>query len=247
MANPEVRTLEDLGPLKGDSAATPTRVYERKVDAKGRAYATGRRKDAVARVWVKQGPGKITVNGTGNDRVDFAALRKRIGYVSQDTQLFAGTIRENLHFVYPGATDEECLAAIHAAAADKVISRGGKGLETRIGEGGLKLSGGERQRIAIARALLRKPDLLIFDEATSALDSLTEREITDTIRQIHETQPRLAVVLVAHRLSTVAHADTIFVLERGKIVEQGSHGELLKKAGGLYAALWREQQAVGLA
>lgn len=189
--------------------------------------------------------GQIYVNNVSNDKVNFAAFRKRIGYVSQDTQLFAGTVRENLQFVRPDASDEECLNAIRSAAAEPIIVRGGQGLDTKIGEGGLKLSGGERQRIAIARALLRDPDLLIFDEATSALDSLTEREITDTIRMIAKTRPNLAVVLVAHRLSTVAHAGTILVLERGKIIERGKHEELLKQEGGLYAALWREQQAIG--
>ena len=115
-------------------------------------------------------------------------------------------------------------------------------MDTKRGEGGLKLSGGERQRLAIARALLRQPDLIIFDEATSSLDSITEKSITETIQQIEHARPDLITILVAHRLSTIDHADTIFVLERGKIVEHGSHAALIKK-GGLYAALWREQIA----
>jgi ATP-binding cassette subfamily B protein len=114
-------------------------------------------------------------------------------------------------------------------------------LDTRIGESGIKISGGERQRLAIARALLRDPELVIFDEATSSLDSITEKSITETIRRIAELRPSLLTVLVAHRLSTVAHADRIYVLERGRLVEQGTHQELLA-AGNLYAALWREQQ-----
>jgi ATP-binding cassette subfamily B protein len=124
-----------------------------------------------------------------------------------------------------------------------LVERGHKGLETRIGEGGLKLSGGEKQRLAIARALLRKPELVIFDEATSSLDSLTEEQITQTIRNIEQDYPNLITVMVAHRLSTIAHASTIYVLEKGKIVEQGRHSTLLDK-GGLYAALWRQQIAV---
>lgn len=122
----------------------------------------------------------------------------------------------------------------------KIIERGGEGLDTRIGEGGIKLSGGERQRLAIARSLLRNPDLVIFDEATSSLDSLTEREITETIKGIAAERPNLITVVIAHRLSTIAHADVIYVLERGGVSESGNHRALLEK-GGLYAALWREQ------
>lgn len=188
--------------------------------------------------------GEIRVNGISGDRFDYDAFRKRIGYVSQDTQLFAGTIRENLLFVNPAATDEQCLAVLEQAAATPIIERGGKGLETKIGEGGIKISGGERQRLAIARALLRNPDLIIFDEATSSLDSITEKSITETIRLIADLRPNLVTLLVAHRLSTVAHADTIYVLEKGKIIEHGSHEKLLARRG-LYAALWREQSAAG--
>jgi ATP-binding cassette subfamily B protein len=160
--------------------------------------------------------------------------------VLQETQLFAGTIRENLQFVDPSATDEMCLDALKRSQALTLVERGGNGLSTKIGEGGLKLSGGERQRLAIARALLRNPEIIIFDEATSALDSITEHAITKTIQDISRTEKQRIKVLVAHRLSTIMHADRIYVLERGKIVESGAHAELVKK-GGLYAALWREQ------
>lgn len=188
--------------------------------------------------------GKVTINGTDARLIDLDALRRRIGYVSQETQLFAGTIRENLLFVNPEATDEECLTAIEQAAASSILERTGEGLDTRIGESGIKISGGERQRLAIARALLRKPDLIIFDEATSSLDSMTEKSITDTIKTIGKAHPELMIVMVAHRLSTIAHADTIFVLEKGKVIEKGNHSSLLGERG-LYAALWREQIGEG--
>lgn len=189
--------------------------------------------------------GEMSINGTDSRSIDFDAFRRRVGYVSQETQLFAGTIRDNLLFVNPGATDDECLEAVRDAQAMGILERSGEGLDTRIGESGIKVSGGERQRLAIARALLRKPDLIIFDEATSSLDSITERAITKTIRDIGKKHPSLMIVLVAHRLSTVAHVDSIFVLEKGKIIERGDHKDLLEKKG-LYAALWREQSARGL-
>lgn len=186
--------------------------------------------------------GQVMFNDISVDEIDLVALRNRVGLVAQETQLFAGTIRENLLFVNPKATDVDCLEALRAASAESLIERGDKGLETKIGEGGLKLSGGEKQRLAIARALLRNPDILIFDEATSSLDSITEEQITHTIKEIEKKRPELIRILVAHRLSTVMHADTIYVLEKGKLVEQGTHDELLKE-NGLYQALWRQQVA----
>ncbi len=187
--------------------------------------------------------GAITFNGVDGALVDRDDLRRRIGLVTHDTHLFAGTIRENLHIGVPDANDTECLAAIRRAAATTILDRGGQGLDTRIGEGGLKLSGGERQRIAIARALLRHPELLIFDEATSNLDSLTERAVSDTIRELGRSEPTRMTLLIAHRLGTVAGADRIHVLERGQLVDTGTHAELLAR-GGLYARMWREQSEV---
>ncbi len=186
--------------------------------------------------------GKVLYNGIAGDKIDLVALRNRIGLVAQDTQLFSGTIRENLLFVSPDSSDEDCILALKSASADSLLERGGKGLDTKIGEGGLKLSGGERQRLAIARALLRNPDILIFDEATSSLDSLTEQQITTTIQEIEKQRPELIRILIAHRLSTITHADTIYVLEKGALAESGNHEELLKQ-NGLYAAMWRQQIA----
>ncbi len=186
--------------------------------------------------------GKILINQHDNNDIDLEKYRKQIGLVSQDTQLFAGTVRENLLFAAPASSDEACMNALKAASALNIVERGGQGLGTKIGEGGLKLSGGEKQRLAIARALLRDPDLIIFDEATSSLDSLTEEEITQTIKEIVKLKPGLITVLVAHRLSTIIHAKNIVVLEKGKIAETGNHDELLQKQG-LYAALWRQQIA----
>jgi ATP-binding cassette subfamily B protein len=183
--------------------------------------------------------GKILYNGISSDEVELEELREQIGLVTQDTQLFSGTIRENLLFVAPDASDEECLDMLNKAALQTLLNRADKGLDSLIGEGGVKVSGGEKQRLSIARALLRKPSLLVFDEATSALDSLTEEEISTTVRDISGNRSQITI-LIAHRLSTVMHADRIFVLEKGTIVESGSHEELLSIKG-LYSAMWRQQ------
>lgn len=183
--------------------------------------------------------GTIRYNGVDAGQIDYEELRSQLGFVMQDTQLFSGTLKENLLFVKPDATDEECLRALEKAACQNLLNRTDKGLNTVIGEGGLKLSGGEKQRVSIARALLRNPGLLVFDEATSALDSLTEEEISETIRQLSKGDQHISV-LIAHRLSTIMHADTIIVLEKGKIIEQGTHEELVNLKG-LYHAMWRQQ------
>ncbi|WP_217605590.1 ABC transporter ATP-binding protein [Chitinophaga sp. GbtcB8] len=183
--------------------------------------------------------GAILFNEIPSGDIRYNELRRQIGFVTQDTQLFAGTIKENLLFVKADATDAEILDALHKAACTPLLSRSEKGIDTVLGEGGMKLSGGEKQRISIARALLRKPRLLIFDEATSALDSLTEEDITNTIRDVSLSREQITI-LVAHRLSTIMHADTIYVLEKGKISETGSHTALLEKKG-LYYAMWRQQ------
>jgi len=185
--------------------------------------------------------GKVCINNTDMKDLDITSLRHKVGLVAQETQLFAGTLRENLLFVKPDATDKECLEVLDSSRAQSILERGG-GLDTIIGEGGIKLSGGEKQRLAIARALLREPDLIVFDEATSSLDSITEKSITDTIRKIEETHKDTIKVLVAHHLSTIIHADRIYVFEKGKIVETGTHSELVAN-GNLYNALWREQIA----
>ena len=183
--------------------------------------------------------GTILYNGLPSSRVDLDLLREKIGFVTQDTQLFSGSIRENLLFVNPTATDAECMEVLEQAAAHSLLSRADRGLDTLIGEGGVKVSGGEKQRLSIARALLRHPQLLVFDEATSSLDSLTEEEISRTIREVAANQEAITI-LIAHRLSTIMHADRIFVLERGRIVEFGRHAELLDQKG-LYYAMWRQQ------
>jgi ATP-binding cassette, subfamily B, bacterial len=189
--------------------------------------------------------GHIFYNGTREDEIDIEDLRERLGFVTQDAQLFSGSIRENLLFVRPGASDAECMDVLRQASVESLLARADRGLDTVIGEGGVKVSGGEKQRLAIARALLRRPHLLVFDEATSSLDSLTEEEISQTIRKVAATRDAITI-LIAHRLSTVLHADRIYVLERGQVVEFGRHQELLQGKG-LYYAMWRQQVGEGRA
>jgi ATP-binding cassette subfamily B protein len=185
------------------------------------------------------GEGEILLNKTNILKFDKQEFRKRLGFVSQDTQLFAGTIRENLLFVKPDASEKEMFEALDMASCQNLLARSEKGIDTVIGEGGMKISGGEKQRLCIARSLLRKPHLLIFDEATSALDSLTEDEITQTVRKLSQNSD-IITVLIAHRLSTILHADRIYVLEKGNLAEQGTHEALIAEKG-LYYAMWRQQ------
>ncbi|RYZ09605.1 MAG: ABC transporter ATP-binding protein [Comamonadaceae bacterium] len=186
-----------------------------------------------------KGDGEVCFNDVSTRRLRYNEARRQVGYVTQETSLFAGTVRENMLFVRPDATDAQILAALEHAQCTALLARLPQGLDTVIGESGMRLSGGERQRLSIARALLREPRLLIFDEATSALDSLTEQQVTETVRRISSERTQITL-LIAHRLSTVLHADTIYVLERGRIVEQGSHADLVALKG-LYYAMWRQQ------
>ncbi len=183
--------------------------------------------------------GDIFYNGKSLEEIDFETLRRQLGFVTQDTQLFAGTIKENMLFVNPDATDDQILQALKNASCYNILERAEDGINTVIGEGGVKISGGERQRLSIARALLRSPRLLIFDEATSSLDSITEEEITRTIKEV-STRKEHITIMIAHRLSTIMHADRIYVLEKGEIVEMGNHQSLIENMG-LYYAMWRQQ------
>jgi ATP-binding cassette, subfamily B, bacterial len=184
--------------------------------------------------------GTITLNDKPLTSIDEARYKSQIGYVAQDTQLFSGTIRDNIRFVMPAATDADVERALRAAQLREFVIAQPEWLETRIGEGGLKLSGGQKQRLAIARALVRSPHILIFDEATSSLDSMVEAEITETIKEISQQQKSMITILIAHRLSTIMHADTIYVVEGGKLVEEWKHEQLVEGKG-LYYALWRQQ------
>ncbi len=183
--------------------------------------------------------GEVFYNEIPTTDFRYNEARRQIGFVTQDTHLFAGTLRDNIRFVKQDATDTDIVAAMQQASCAYLLDKSPEGLDTLIGEQGMKLSGGEKQRLSIARALVRQPRLLIFDEATSALDSLTEEQITNTVRAISARDTQITL-LIAHRLSTIMHADTIFVLEKGKIVESGGHAALLDKKG-LYYAMWRQQ------
>ncbi|MES2096608.1 MAG: ABC transporter ATP-binding protein/permease [Pseudomonadota bacterium] len=181
--------------------------------------------------------GRITIDGQDIAHVTQASLRAAIGIVPQDTVLFNDTIGYNIAYGREGAGEDEIVRAAKGAAISTFIERQPDGYATRVGERGLKLSGGEKQRVAIARTLLKNPPVLILDEATSALDSRTESEILDTLQAIERGR---TTIVIAHRLSTVVHADQIVVLEAGEVAERGTHAELLRKRG-LYADMWARQ------
>jgi ATP-binding cassette subfamily B protein len=183
--------------------------------------------------------GRILIDDQPIAKVNQASLRRAIGIVPQDTVLFNDTIGYNIAYGREGATQDEVIAATRGASIHDFIQSLPQGYDTMVGERGLKLSGGEKQRVAIARTLLKDPQLLILDEATSALDSRTEAAIQETLGHLAE---RRTTIIVAHRLSTIVHADEIIVMDKGRIVERGTHAGLVAQ-GGLYAEMWARQQA----
>ena len=217
LAIPAGRTLAVVGP-SGAGKSTLARLLYRFYEVTG---------------------GRITIDGQDVRGVTQASLRANIGIVPQDTVLFNDTIGYNIGYGRDGASQAEIQAAARGASIHDFIVSLPLGYETKVGERGLKLSGGEKQRVAIARTLLKNPPILILDEATSALDSRTEAAIQDTLERISE---RRTTIVIAHRLSTVVHADEIVVLEAGRVAERGTHAALLE-ARGVYAEMWTRQQA----
>jgi len=181
--------------------------------------------------------GRITLDGRDVRTLSFADLRGSIGIVPQEPALFSGTVRENIAFARPDATEHEVRAAASAAHAVEFIDRLLQGLDTRVGERGVKLSGGQRQRLAIARVFLKDPAVVILDEATSSLDSESERLVEEAMEELLRGRSTL---IIAHRLSTVLRADRVVVLDHGRIVEEGTHSALLAREG-IYARLYRGQ------
>uniref|UniRef100_UPI00289FFE4E ATP-binding cassette domain-containing protein n=1 Tax=Brevundimonas sp. TaxID=1871086 RepID=UPI00289FFE4E len=188
--------------------------------------------------------GRVLIDGRDARDVTQASLRAAVALVPQDVALFNDTLAANIAFARPDADEVQVWAAAEAAELADFIRGLPEGMQTKVGERGLKLSGGERQRVGIARALLADPCILILDEATSALDSRTEAAIQKTLRKARNGRTTL---VVAHRLSTVADADQILVLKAGRIVERGAHHELVARQGGEYAALWKKQTRAGKA
>ena len=182
----------------------------------------------------------IYINGQNISDINLDSYKMQLWIVSQDAQLFSWSIASNLRFVNPAASDSDILHVLQQAALTEFVKELPQWVDTYIWEGWLKLSWWQKQRLAIARALLRNPSILIFDEATSSLDSLVEKEITQTIKNIWGKQSEMIIVMVAHRLSTIMHADKIYVMQKGKIIESWDHKQLLQN-NWLYNAMWREQ------
>jgi ATP-binding cassette subfamily B protein len=183
--------------------------------------------------------GRILIDGQDIAQVTQASLRAALGIVPQDSVLFNDTIGYNIAYGREGAGAAEVDAAARGAAISDLLGRLPQGLNTEVGERGLKLSGGEKQRVAIARTLVKNPPILLFDEATSALDTRTEQDILGTLRLIASNRTTISI---AHRLSTIVDSDTILVLDQGRLAEQGSHADLLRHDG-LYAEMWARQAA----
>ncbi|MDO8598853.1 MAG: ATP-binding cassette domain-containing protein, partial [bacterium] len=177
--------------------------------------------------------GRVLLDGTDVRKFARADFRHQLGYVPQEGQLFSATVAANIRFAAPEATDDEVRAAARLAGAETFIASLSKGYDTLIGEQGVTLSGGQRQRLCIARAVVGNPKVLVFDEATSALDAESERIIQDALETLRGTT---TIIVIAHRLSTIRHADRILIVEDGRIVEEGSHAQLLRQ-NGLYQRL----------
>jgi ATP-binding cassette subfamily B protein len=186
--------------------------------------------------------GAVEIDDLDVRKVTLDSLGEAIGVVTQETYLFHDTVRRNLQYGKPDATDEELIAAARAANIHERIAELPEGYDTVVGERGYKLSGGEKQRLAIARVVLKDPRILILDEATSSLDTTSERLVQSALEPLMKGRTTIAI---AHRLSTILSADVIFVLDRGRIVERGTHDELLER-GGLYAQLYEQQFRGGL-
>ncbi len=181
--------------------------------------------------------GRIVIDGQDIAQVSRLSLRRHVAYVGQDVFLFRGTIRENIAFGKPGASEDEIVAAAKGAYAHDFITTFPRGYDTPVGEHGLQLSGGQRQRVAIARALIKSAPIILLDEATAALNSESELQVREAMEHLFQGRTTLAI---AHRIHTVSHADCIFVVEDGGVVESGRHNELLRKSG-RYASFYRLQ------
>ena len=183
--------------------------------------------------------GEVLIDGQSIKHVTQTSLRRNIGIVPQDTVLFNDTLGYNIRYGRPEASDAEVLAAAHAAHLGEFLARLPEGLDTQVGERGLKISGGEKQRVAIARTLLKNTPILVFDEATSALDTHAEKAIQSAFDEAAQNRTTL---IIAHRLSTIVDAEQILVMDDGRIVERGTHAQLLAK-NGVYAQMWMQQQS----